>query len=211
MSRARFRLCLAIVAMLVLAQSIAHMLATERFGVLDSIVDLDRSNGAPDLLSTAVIVAAAAGAAWLACRAQAWRRLIGGLLGASLAAIAVEDLLQASVGVSTPGEIAVTMTATAASAMLVAVERPAESWTTVALVAGLGALAASLVLGQLPELEQWFERARGDRIIELQIVAKQGLELAGWWLVAIVVWDIALAQSQGGTPVGGKPTQGAPR
>ena len=206
MSRTRFRLCLALVALLVLAQSIAHLLATERFGTLDSIVDLDRSNGAPDLLSTAAIIAAAAGAAWLACRARAWRRLTAGLLGACLAAIAVEDLLQASAGMSTPGGLAVTMSATAATAMLVAVVGPAEARTTLALVAGLGALAASLVVGQLPELEQRFERARGDGLIEVQIVAKQGLELAGWCLVAIVVWDIALAQSQGRTPVAARPT-----
>ena len=66
----------------------------------------------------------------------------------------------------------------------------------VTLMAGLTALVATLVVGQLPELEQWFERARGDQIIELQIVAKQGLELLGWSLVALGLFDSAVAQDQ---------------
>ena len=55
-------------------------------------------------------------------------------------------------------------------------------------------LVATLVVGQLPELVHWFERARGDQIIELQIVLKQGLELAGWGLIALGLWDAAVAR-----------------
>ena len=40
-------------------------------------------------------------------------------------------------------------------------------------------LASTLVIGQLPELAPWFERARGDWVIEVQVVVRQGLELAG--------------------------------
>ena len=69
----------------------------------------------------------------------------------------------------------------------------------VTLMAGLTALVATLVVGQLPELEQWFERARGDQIIELQIVAKQGLELLGWSLVALGLFDSAVAHGPDST------------
>ena len=43
-------------------------------------------------------------------------------------------------------------------------------------------------------LDQWFERARGDPIAEYQIVAKEGLELLGWSLVALALWDEALCR-----------------
>ena len=51
---------------LVAAQSVAHLVVTLGanldFGQSDSAFDLDRSNGIPDIVSTLVIVAAAAGA-----------------------------------------------------------------------------------------------------------------------------------------------------
>ena len=46
----------------------------------------------------------------------------------------------------------------------------------------------------LDRLDQWFERARGDPIAEYQIVAKEGLELLGWSLVALALWDEALCR-----------------
>jgi hypothetical protein len=53
-------------------------------------------------------------------------------------------------------------------------------------------LAASFFVTGLDRLDHWFERERGDPIAEYQIVAKEGLELLGWSLVALALWDEAL-------------------
>ena len=52
-------------------QSAAHVWETLSQGRIDTALDLDRSNGLPDLLSTAVIAAAAVGAAIAGFRIQA--------------------------------------------------------------------------------------------------------------------------------------------
>jgi len=191
-SRRSFGLCLAAVAILVLLQSIAHLTATGPYGELDSIVDLDRSNAIPDVVSTIVITIAAAGAVAVAWRAHGRERASALLLAASLCVIAVDDI----VGVDRDATAAATLTVTGLAVLAVAITaanageagtRPAATIAT-----GLVALVATLVVGQLPELAPWFERARGDMVIELQIIVKQGLELAGWSLVAIGLWDRAV-------------------
>ncbi len=55
-------------------------------------------------------------------------------------------------------------------------------------------LASSFLVTGLDRLDHWFERARGDPIAEYQIVAKEGLELLGWSLVALALWDEALCR-----------------
>jgi hypothetical protein len=52
---------------------------------------------------------------------------------------------------------------------------------------------ASFYVNALDQVDaQRFERERGDPIAEYQIVAKEGLELLGWSLVALALWDEAL-------------------
>jgi 4-hydroxybenzoate polyprenyltransferase len=53
-------------------------------------------------------------------------------------------------------------------------------------------LACSFLIIGLDRVDHRFERERGDPTAEYQIVAKEGLELLGWSLVALALWDEAL-------------------
>jgi hypothetical protein len=57
-------------------------------------------------------------------------------------------------------------------------------------------LASSFFVSGLERVDIWFERMRGDPIAEYQIVAKEGLELIGWALVALALWDEAVRNSR---------------
>ncbi len=189
MSRAVFGGWLLVTATLLVLQSVGHLLATGPFGTIDSLVDLDRSNGIPDVLSTIVIAIAAAGAAATAHRRRGWERLNAVLLAVCVCVVAVDDVVGLDRDVTAFVTLTLTGLAILAAAALAAAGGGVRAAIT--LLAGLAALAATLFVGELPDLEQWFERARGDTIIELQIVAKQGLELGGWALVALGAWDRA--------------------
>jgi hypothetical protein len=63
----------------------------------------------------------------------------------------------------------------------------------------IGCLAVSFLIIGLDRLDRRFERERGDLIAEYQIVAKEGLELIGWSLVALALWDAALERRPGTT------------
>lgn len=193
MSRRSFGTWLAATAILVLLQSIAHLVATGPYGELDSIVDLDRSNGIPDVVSTIVIAVAAVGAVTVAWRRQGWERVSAFLLVTCLGVIAADDVVGVDRDFTAAATLTVTGFAIFAVAALAAADGKAGIRPAVTIAAGLVALVATLVVGQLPELAPWFERARGDEIIELQIIAKQGLELAGWGLVTLGLWDRARA------------------
>jgi hypothetical protein len=66
--------------------------------------------------------------------------------------------------------------------------RPRPKATLV--VAGV-LLVGSFLVNGLDRANQRFERERGDPTAEYQIVAKEGLELLGWSLVALALWDEA--------------------
>jgi hypothetical protein len=204
MSRGSFNAWIALTAMVVFLQSAVHLLATGPFGEIDSIVDLDHSNGIPDVVSTAVIAAAGIGAGLLAGRTRRWQRLTASLLAVCLVVLAIDDVVGVDRDFRTFATLGISGLAIVAVAAFAAADVPIGVRPAVTLMAGLAALVATLVVGQLPELEQWFERARGDQIIELQIVAKQGLELLGWALVALGLFDRAVARgpaSPTGPPV----------
>lgn len=203
MSRTSFATLLATTGVMIVLQSVAHLLATGPFGEVDSVVDLDRSNGIPDVISTAAIAVASAGAIAVAFarRNGPWERVGAVLLAGCLGVITVDDVVGLDKDFTGYATLAVTGIAIVAAATVAGLDGSAGRRPALVLLSGLVALAATLAVGQLPELEQWFERARGDRIIEVQIVAKQGLELAGWCLVAIALWDIAVAARRSGTSV----------
>ena len=190
MSRGAFQGALATIALLVIVQSAAHLIAVGPFGSSTSVVDLDRSGAIPDLVSTAVIAIAAGSAGVLALRAGGRVRLTAALLVPCLVLTGVDDVI----GVDRDVAAAATLVGTGAALALTAVAVAASSVEprpALALAVGLAALVATLLIGQLPWLEPWFDRARGDAVMELQIVLKQGLELVGWSLVALGAWDAA--------------------
>lgn len=176
-------------------QSAAALVASLEFQSFNSPIDLDRNNGIPDVLSTALIVAAALGASALAAT-----KLRGRWLPAALAVVlfivALDDVLQAEVERGLRGMLVVATLATA-TLLIVALARHAPRRAALGLLIGLcllvaavkGAYAYDQFLNELGRGDQ----ERGDLDYELGIVLKQGLELLGWSLVAIGVWAMAFA------------------
>jgi hypothetical protein len=72
----------------------------------------------------------------------------------------------------------------------------------VTLAVGVLMLASSFFVTGLDRLNHRFERARGERTSEFEIVAKEGLELLGWSLIALALWDEALRRRGVGSAVG---------
>jgi hypothetical protein len=81
---------------------------------------------------------------------------------------------------------------TATAGLLVTVGLEAAGRTRATLAAAGIALACSFLVSGLDRFDIWFERMRGDPVAEYQIVAKEGLELVGWSLVALALWDESL-------------------
>ena len=67
------RVGLAAAVVLLATQSTADLVASLEFHSYDSLVDLDRSNGIPDIISVAIILSAALGAAVLSTRVRGVR------------------------------------------------------------------------------------------------------------------------------------------
>jgi hypothetical protein len=186
-------------ALAVLVQSAAHLAATLPFDDIGSIVDLDRSNSIPDVLSTVVIATAAAGAIVLAARRNGVQRAVAALLAAATGLVAAEDALHRDVGDSSPTELLVLASAALTAVLIAAIGSRESNRVRAALLVGLVLLVGDVVVGHLDQVIPWLERDRGERIAELVIVAKQGLELAGWALIALGIWDAALRSSVGST------------
>ncbi len=132
---------LIVIAAFVVAQSVVHLVVVLLFHRMETFVDLDRSNGLPDIVSTVALALAALGAGAVARHERGSQRLAATVLAAVLAVLV---------------------------------------------------LASSFFVTGLDRLDHRFERARGERTAEYQIVAKEGLELLGWSLVALALWDEAL-------------------
>jgi hypothetical protein len=209
MSSCAFRSSLAAIVLLVLVQSAAHLVAVGPLDTIDSIVDLDRSNGVPDTVSTLAIGVAAVGAAVLAWSRHGWARAGAGVLLACLVLIGVDDVAGVDRDVAAATTLVVTGLAVAAGAGIAATDGRAGRRSAIAISAGLAMLVATLAIGQVPELEQWFEQARGGAVIEARIVIQQGFELAGWGLVGLGLWDAALRK--GGHPARPEGPHTAPR
>jgi hypothetical protein len=182
-----------VTAVLLLLQSAAHLAVVLDEGRIGTIVDLDRSNGLPDLVSTLVLGVAAVGAT-LAARAEHGRgRVVAAALSILLVALTFADAVHdgahpaSDAGwlvITTVGAVAVLLAVTAGSMSLRG---------RLTLCAAAAALAGSFLVDGLEQIDPGrFQRKRGDPITEYQVVAKEGLELLGWSLVALALWDEAL-------------------
>jgi hypothetical protein len=191
MSGRMFHASIAAIVGVVLVQSLVHLGVVLGGDRIDTIVDLDRSNGLPDLASTAVLAAAAVGAAMLSTRAYGVDRLVTRLTAGSLGVLTLADLLHdgahpsRSTGPFVIGVVVVTI------GLLSIVALEAQPRTQILLAVAGCLLAGSFLVSGLNRLDRWFDRDRGDVVAEVQIVAKEGLELAGWGLVALALWDEA--------------------
>ena len=173
-------------------QSIVHLTVVLGEHNLHSVFDLDRSNGVPDVVSTVALAAAAGGAAALA--RYDTRTIVPAVLTGVLAAVTLADLLHEGAHPASSAGQTIVVLVGAAAALLVAVARRASCQARWTLLAAGCLLLASFLASGLDRFDQWFERRRGDPVAEYRIVAKEGLELVGWSLVALALWDEALVR-----------------
>ena len=183
----------------VAAQSVAHFVvmlgANLGFGQSDSAFDLAGSNAVPDVISTVVIVAAAVGAVALAGRA-AFDRMPAAGLALVLLVVGVDDTLHTGDKAGSYGLVVIGTLLTAGTlAAWVAVR--AIGVARACLLAGLVLLVldvkAPFVYDQLMNAVGQPALGRGDFLYELGVVLDEGMELMGWVLVAIGLWQAALA------------------
>ena len=181
------------IAALVAAQSLVHLLMVLRLGRLGTLVDLDRSNGLPDIVSTIALATATAGGVVLAHRRATVVRSAS--IGASvlLAVLTLADLLHDGAHPTRRGGPLVIAAVSLTLALLayVALHSSIRFGATVAVATVV--LGGSFLVGGLERFDPArFQRERGDPITEYQIVVKEGMELLGWSLVALALWDEAL-------------------
>jgi hypothetical protein len=191
LGRLAFGGALIVIAALVVAQSVIHLLIVLRYHRLDTFVDLDRSNGLPDLVSTVALALAASGAAAVARRETGPQRIIAAALTGVLAGLMLADLIHDGAHPSSAKGWYVIGLVAVAAGLLGLVARAARAQARVTLVVAALVLASSFFVTGLDRLDHRFERARGERTAEYEIVAKEGLELLGWSLVALALWDEA--------------------
>jgi len=184
----------------VAAQSVAHLVVTLGanldFGQSDSVFDLDRSNGVPDIVSTAVIVAAAAGSIVLAGHARPGRLPAAGL-AAALLVVATDDTLHDGLKGAGSDRLVVMAALLAAVTLMACVALRVRGVAKACLLVGLALLVfdvkAPFAYDQLMNAvgQPWV--VRGDFLYELGVVLDEGMELMGWVLVAVGLWEAALA------------------
>jgi hypothetical protein len=168
------------------------------FGPPDRLVllDLERNNGLPDLVSTLAIVAAAVGALILARFDKPFRPQAAAL-SALLLIIALEDVMQDEAGSTSESALFVAATVLTAAVLIVAALRRAPFRAGLCLLLGLVSLGLAIrgayTYDQLLNVLGRGDEHRGEFDYELGIVIKQALELAGWSLVAIGLWATAFA------------------
>jgi hypothetical protein len=161
----------------------------------NSVLDLDRNNGIPDLLSTAAILAAALGAVELAV-SPAGLRWQPTALALLLSIIALDDVLQQEAGKDVWG-VSVAVTLVTFTFLLMGVAREAPRRARLMLLIGVFFLAVAVKNAY--EYDQFLnllgrgDQLRGDFDYELGIVLKQGLEFLGWSFVATSIWTTAVA------------------
>jgi uncharacterized membrane protein len=190
------RIGLGITLFVLVAQSTIGLFAALVLNSYDSLVDLDRNNGIPDLLSTGAILAAGLGAAELAV-ARSRGRWLPAALALLLLIVALDDLLQQEARSGDAWGRSVMATLVALTVLILVIARNAPRRARLTLVIGLFLLAVAVKNAY--EYDQFLnvlargDQERGDFDYEFGIVLKQGLEFVGWSLVATGIWATAVA------------------
>ena len=182
-----------VLVLLLVAQSAAGLIGSLGLHSYDSLLDLDRNNGVPDLISLGVIALAALGAAACAARLDG-ARFLSGILSIILASVGLIDLLQADHDLRSKGGAMVLVMLALAALLIAAVSL---AMTSTQRLLSLASLCLLVVAGLGGEMYDRVSRSadlshsRGDVVYEIKIVAKQGSELVGWGLLAIALWAAA--------------------
>lgn len=122
--------------LLIVLQSAVAMIAALEFNSYDSVIDLDRNNGIPDVVSTAAIMAAAVGAAVLAA-AQVRGRWLATTLAIVLSLLALDDVIQADAEGRSARAVFVAVTLVAAFVLILASAWRAPRRAAISIVVGL--------------------------------------------------------------------------
>jgi ABC-type branched-subunit amino acid transport system permease subunit len=191
-TRGAFAAWIGAIVAVVLVQSAVHLAVVLRSDRIDTLIDLDRSNGLPDIASTIALAAAAAAAISIARGERGRRSVAAAALGIALGALTLADVVHDGPHPASPVGWVVISGVLAAGALLAVLAGMGTLRTRITLSAATCLLVASFLVNGLDQYDQWFERERGDPVVEYQIVAKEGLELVGWALVALALWDEAL-------------------
>ena len=208
--RRAFVVAVLAIAALVVEQSAVHLVVVLRLHRIGTFVDLDRSNGLPDIVSTIALALAAAGAALVSRRERGAQQRAAAALAGVLVALTLADLLHDGAHPSSRTGPYVIALVLGAAALLAFVGVGSGMRARVAFAAAAAILVCSFLVEGLDRADHWFERARGDPIAEYQIVAKEGLELVGWSLVALGLWDEALRRRRSSTRLATGPASRAP-
>jgi hypothetical protein len=180
------------IAVLVVAQSVVHLVVVLQFHRMGTFIDLDRSNGLPDIVSTLVLALAAIGAATVSAGESGSRRVRATVLAFVLTLLTLADLFHDGAHPSSAtGRYVIALVAFTA-ALLGILAFGAGTRARVTLALAVLVLGSSFIVTGLDRLNHRFERARGEKTAEYEIVAKEGFELLGWALVALALWDEAL-------------------
>jgi hypothetical protein len=193
---------LLVAALFIVAQSVVHLIATVGFGVCDatgfaecpSVFDLDHNNGIADVVSTVVIATAALGAAVLGAGRRP-RQLAALALAAVLFFVILDDALHLEDNVGTASGVIVFGTILCAAVLTIRVAVGVSRETRWLLLVGTAILAldvkAPYLYDQLMNAVGNPALVRGDLLYELGIVLDEAMELAGWTLLAVGLWDAA--------------------
>jgi hypothetical protein len=188
--RLTFAAWIVAIAVVVAAQSGLHLVAVFGEGRLGSAFDLDRSNGVPDLVSTVVLALATVGAALLVGRGSSGvERLLPWLAAPGLALLTLADVVHDG---AHPAEAIGRIVIGVSVVTLVLLGFATEGRPRLTLAVAACLLVGAFLTDGVDRVTQRFEPQRGDWPTESQIVVKEGLELLGWSLVALALWDEAI-------------------
>lgn len=191
MGRRTFQTWITLIVLAVVAQSVGHLVLAMWAERPRTLLDVEHSNGVPDLVSSVALAVAALGVVAVARRARGADAAVALLAASLLAALTLADLLHDGAHPSSGSGVLVVglVAATAVTVGLVGLRGSRRCRVTLLVAASL--LMASFAASGIDRFEA-FEGRRGEAVKELRLVSKEGLELAGWALVALALWDEAL-------------------
>jgi hypothetical protein len=194
--RTTFVAILLAITSLVVVQSVVHLVVVLSLNRIATVVDLDRSNGLPDVVSTIALTLGAIGGGVVAHKEQGAQQAQAAALALVLSLVTLADLLHDGPHPSLPTGPYVIGVVMAAGLLVLGLALASGARAQCTFAVGVLALVLSFFVSGLDKADGWFARERGDPIAEYQIVAKEGLELLGWSLVALALWDEALRRGR---------------
>jgi hypothetical protein len=193
LARGTFWTVVGVIVGAVVTQSLIHLVVVLGEHRVGTIVDLDRSNALPDVLSTIILGGAATAAIVLVRSRSNPHRSASAALAVLLVVLTLADAVHDGAHPHTTIGKTVIGAVCGVGLLLVVVGRDAPVRCRRTMVVAGTLLATSFLVTGLDRFDVWFERERGDVVSEAQIVAKEGFELAGWSLVALALADAAAA------------------